>query len=287
MELAGMKKPLALLRKVFPNIAFAAISLILYHFVYEAPAAQKCDCPCATDKKQPGAAQGPNGQVTLVWPRDDTLLGRAFHSKAEVQIDAAPVGSVDFDAPLTVSVPNGPHKLVVTQKNGYLASLSKTYESEITVSAQKPLYFQIIEKELNIYTSELNAATALALLSSGPKIPSGVATVYLYWPKPGLNLGFLDKLSTDLPVLLDGKRIGVFTMGDYVLVKVPAGEHVLSLDMSFSNGDLIKQKVTLEGGSTRYFHVEKQMDFHILEDSPEEAAEFAKKALRQREVSVQ
>jgi hypothetical protein len=76
-------------------------------------------------------------------------------------------------------------------------------------------------------------------------------------------------------------------MGDYVLVKVPAGEHVLSLDMSFSNGDLIKQKVTLEGGSTRYFHVEKQMDFHISEDSPEEAAEFAKKALRQREVSVQ
>src|SRR5208337_2735978 len=287
MELFGMKKQLVWLRKAFPNSLFVAISLLSYHFVYGAPAAQKCDCPCAKDNKQASAALSPTGQVTILWPRDETFLGRAFHSKIEVQIDTAAVGTVDFDAPLTVSVPNGPHKLVVKQKNGYLDNLSKTYESQITVSAQNPLYFQIIDKGLNIYTTELNAATALALLSTGPKIPSGTGTIYLYWPKSGLGFGFLDKLTTDSPVFLDGKRIGALTNGDYLMVKAPAGEHVLSLDMSLSSGPLLKQNLILEGGSTHYFHVEKRLDFHIIEDSPEESAEFAKKGLRQREVSAQ
>jgi hypothetical protein len=282
-----MLKQLVRIGKAFPNRFFAAIGLLLCLSALGAPAAQKCDCPCAKDKKQASAPESPTGQVTILWPRDDTFLGRAFHSKIEVQIDTAAVGTVDFDAPLTVSVPNGSHKLAVKQKNGYLDNLSKAFESQITVSAQKPLYFQIIDKGLNIYTSELNAATALALLSNGPKIPSGVGTIYFYWPKAGLEFGFLDKLTTDLPVFLDGKRIGAFTNGDYVVVKAPSGEHVLSLDMSFSSGQLIRKTLTLEGGSTYYFHVEKRLDFHIIEDSPEEAAEFAKKGLRQREVSMQ
>jgi hypothetical protein len=282
-----MKKQLVWLRKAFPNSLFVAVVLLSYHFVYGAPAAPKCDCPCAKDKKLASVAQGPTGQVTIVWPRDDSFLGRALHSKIEVFIDTAAVGSVDFDAPLAVSIPNGPHKLVVKQKNGYLESLSKTYETEITVSAQKPLYFQLIDKGTSIYTSELNAATALALLSTGPKIPSGTGTIYFYWPKAGLALGFLDKLNTDLPVFLDGKRIGVLTIGDYVALKVPSGEHALSFDMSLTSGQRLKKDVTVEGGSTLYLHVEKQLDYHIIEDSPEDAADFSKKGLRQREASVQ
>jgi hypothetical protein len=273
--------------KAFPNRLFIAISLLLCLPAQGAPSAPKCDCPCAKDKKQTSAPESPTGQVTVVWPRDDTFLGRAFHSKIEVLIDAAAVGTVDFEAPLTVSVPNGPHKLVVKQKSGYFDTLSKTFESQIEVSAQKPLYFQVIDKGLNIYTSELNAATALALLSTGPKIPSGIGTIYFYYPKSGIEFGFLDKLNTDWPVSLDGKRIGAFTIGDYVVVKAPSGEHVLSVDMSLTSGQVIKQKFILEGGSTHYFHVEKRLDFHIIEDSTEEAAEFTKKGLRQREVSAQ
>ncbi|MGO9485177.1 MAG: hypothetical protein ACLPX9_11420 [Rhodomicrobium sp.] len=282
-----MKKQLVWLGKAFPNSLFLAISLLLYHFVYGALAAQKCDCPCAKNNKPAIAAEGPTGQVTILWPREDTFLGTAFHSKIEVLIDTAAVGTVDFDAPLTVSVPNGPHKLVVKQKNGVLDNLSKTFESQITVSAQNPLYFQIIDKGLSIYTAELNAATALALLSTGPKIPSGTGTIYFYWPKSGLNIGFLDNLSTDSAVYLDGKRIGALTDGDYLMVKAPSGEHVLSLDMSMISGPMLKQNLILEGGSTQYFHVEKRLDFHIFEDSPQESAEFAKKGLRQREVSAQ
>ncbi len=282
-----MKKKLVWLGKAFPNSLFLAISLLLYHFVYGAFAAQKCDCPCAKSNKTASAAESPTGQVTILWPREDTFLGSTFHSKIEVLIDTAAAGTVDFDAPLTVSVPNGPHKLVVKQKNGVLDNLSKTYESQITVSAQNPLYFQIIDKGLNIYTAELNAATALALLSTGPKIPSGTGTIYFYWPKSGLNIGFLDNLNTDSAVFLDGKRIGALTNGDYLMVKAPSGEHVLSLDMSLSSGPMLKQNLILEGGSTQYFHVEKRLDFHIFEDLPQESAEFAKKGLRQREVSAQ
>ncbi len=282
-----MLKQFVSMGKASTNYLFVAISLLSCLPAHGAPAAQKCDCPCTCNKKQTSAADSQTGQVTIVWPRDDTFLGRALHSKIEVQIDAAVAGTVDFDAPLTVSVPNGAHKLVVKQKNGYIDNLSKTYESEITVSAQKPLYFQIVDKGLNIYTAELDAATALALLSSAPKIPSGIGTIYFYWPKAGLGIGFLDQFNTDLPVVLDGKRIGVFTIGDYVVVKVPAGDHVLSLDMSLTSGPRLKQDLTLAGGATRYFHVEKRLDYHIFEDSPEEAAEFAKKGLRQREASTQ
>ncbi len=287
-----MMKQLDWLGKVFPNRLFVVISLLLLLHAYGAPATQKCDCPCAMDKKQASAPQNPTGQVTIVWPRPDSFLARAFHSKIAVQIDTDVVGTVDFDAPLTLSVPNGPHKLVVKQKSGYLESIAKTNETQITVSAQKPLYFKIGDNGLGVTANEVDDATALALLSGGTKnswqaAPSGTGTIYIYWQKIGLDIGFLDKLSTDLPVYLDGKRIGVFTNGDYLTVKAPSGEHVLSLDMSLLNGQRIKQDLILATGSTLYFHVVKHLDFHIIEDSPEEAAEFAKKGLRQREASVQ
>ncbi len=122
-----MPKQLVRKGKAFSNLLIVAISLALCVPALGAPAAQNCDCPCAKGKKQTAATDTTAGQVTVVWPRDETFLGRTLHSKIEVQIDAAIVGAVDYDTPLTVSVPNGLHKLVVKQKNGYLDSLSKTY----------------------------------------------------------------------------------------------------------------------------------------------------------------
>ncbi|MGA7325802.1 MAG: DUF2846 domain-containing protein [Rhodomicrobium sp.] len=287
-----MLKRLVRIGKAFPNRLFVGISLLLWLLANGAPATQKCDCPCAKDQKQPSAAESLAGQVTIFWPRPDNFLTRALHSKADVQIDAAVVGTVDFDAPLTISVPNGPHKLVVKGKARYLENISKRSETQITVSAQNPLYFQIIDNTVGLTASEVDAATAQVLLSGAMKnswqaVPSGTGTIYFYWPRNGLNLGFLDKLNTDSRVFLDGKRIGAFTNGDYLVVKAPSGEHVLSVDMSQSSGPLLEQNVILGAGSTRYFRVEKRFDFRIIEDSPEEAAEFPKKELRQREVSLQ
>ena len=281
-----MLKQLVRIGKAFPNRVLAAISLLLCLSAQGAPAAQSCDCPCAKDKKQ---AESPTGQVTILWPRQDNILARALHSKIEVLIDGAVVGAVDFDAPLTVSVANGPHNLVVKDKNGYLENITRPSEIQITVSAQKPLYYQITNSGFNTTASELDAATALALLpgSTGTSTQSGPGTIYFYWPRMGFDFGFLDKLNTDLPVFLDGKRVGAFTNGDYLVVKAPSGEHVLSLDMSLTSGELIRQKLILGAGSTRYFHVEKGLDFHIKEDSAEEAAAFSKKGLRQREAAAQ
>jgi hypothetical protein len=283
-----MLKQLVRIGKAFPIRLFVAISLLLCLPAQGAPAAQNCDCPCAKDKKQASAADSSTGQVTILWPRQDNILARALHSRVEVQIDAAAVGTVDFDAPLTVSVPNGSHKLMIKDKNGYLENITRPSETEITVSAQKPLYFQIINNGFNASASELDAATAQAMLSGdSTKIPSGTGTIYFYWQRMGPDLGFLDGLKTDLPVFLDGKRIGAFANGDYLVVKAPSGEHVLSLDMSLTSGELLRHKLIIGAGSTRYFHVEKGLDFHIREDSPAEAAEFSQKGLRQRETSVQ
>jgi hypothetical protein len=164
---------------------------------------------------------------------------------------------------------------------------SKTRETQITVAAQKPLYFQIIDQGFVITASELDACTALAAFAGNDtKLARGSGTIYLYWPKPALGFGFLDEFATDLPVFLDGKRVGAVKFSEYLAVKAPSGEHALGLDMGLPFGRLLKQDFTLEAGLTRHFHVENHDTVRMLEDSPEEAADHAK-GLRQREVIVQ
>lgn len=325
--------------KAFPNRFFVAIGLLLCLFADGAAAAptHKSASPadCASNKNRPPCvAESPTGQVTVFWPKlhMGNAIGRAVESKIEVWIDKANAGMVKGNAPLTVSLPNGPHKLALKPYDDWLENVRPVKETEITVSAQKPLYFQIIHQGFAITAGELDAATAQAVLSGKeptaernaptsqaalpsqePKdkpnalpppaalagnptaalagndanLPSGSGTIYLYWPSPALGFGFLDKFSTDVPVFLDGKRIGAMTNGDYLVVKLPSGEHSLGLDVGLSSGRLLKQDIVLGMGSTRYFHVERQDAFRIFEDSPEEAADHAKKASRQREVSVQ
>lgn len=255
-----------------------------------APTPQNCDCPCAKDKKKAALAEGPTGQVTVILPRPESVLARAFHAKLQVQIDDAVVGAVDFDAPLTVNVPNGPHKLQVKEGGTYLENLTSSNETPITISAQKPLFFQIVNNGLRSTVSELDAATAQSLIPANhaeTSTLSGPATVYLYWPRMGLDFGMLDQYGEDSQAYLDGKQLGSFKNGEYIEVKVPSGEHVLSVDMRSTSGDFIKKKFILGAGSTRYFHVQKGLDFHIVEDSPEDVADFAKRGLRQREASAQ
>jgi hypothetical protein len=247
-----------------------------------------------------------------------------------VWIDKARVGMVKDDAPLTVSLPNGPHTLALTPYDDWLENIRKPKATEITVSAQKPLYLQILHQGWSITASELDATTAQAVLTGGEpkdegsastpqaaasdkepkdkaagssflaalfsddtkasndaKTPNGPpATIHLYWPRPALDFGFLDKFNTAVPVFLNGKRIGAITTGEYVVMKVPSGEHALGLDVGLSSGRLLKQAFILGAGSTRYFHVQNHDEYRMMEDSPEQAADYAK-ALKQRDVSAQ
>jgi hypothetical protein len=57
--------------------------------------------------------------------------------------------------------------------------------------------------------------------------------------------------------------------------------------MALASGPTIREKFTLDGGSTRYFHVEKGIDYDIKEDGPDEAATFAAKGLKQRQAAAQ
>src|SRR5262249_44468444 len=152
------------------------------------------------------------GKVTLFWPKGglSDRVARTFNSKIDVWIDKAKVGMVLGDMPLIVSVPNGPHKLELKVNDDYLENIRPVRETEITVSAQKPLYFQLVDSGLAITVRELDAPTAQAVLSkfnaypslvaalagNNTKAPSGDGTIYVYWPKPGLGLGFLDRFST-------------------------------------------------------------------------------------------
>ena len=334
-----MLKQLVRVGNAFPNRLFVAISLLLCLCADGAWAGQtrkpadKTDCASASNKnKPPCVAESPTGQVTVFWPklRASNAVGQVLESKMVVRIDNARVGMVNQDAPLTLSLPNGPHTLELRPYDDWLENIRQPKQTQITVSAQKPLYLQIIHQGWSINASELDATTAQAALSgdepkdegsaSTPqaaasdkepkdkaegssfladlfggstktsndrKAPSGPpATIHLYWPRPALDFGFLDKFSTAVPVFLNGKRVGTITTGEYLVVKVLSGEHVLGLDVGLSSGRLLKQDFILGAGTTRYFHVQHHDEFRMMEDSQEEAADYAK-GLRQREVSAQ
>ncbi len=328
-----MMKKLVRVGKAFPNRIFVAISLLLCLSADGASAAQTgkraspTDCASAANKgKPPCAIESPTGQVTIFWPKlhMGNAVARAVSSKIEVWIDKTMVGMVNGGSPLTLSLPNGPHKLELKPFDDFLENIRPTKETQITVSGQKPLYFQIVDQGFAPTVSELDVSTAQAVLSGdAPKdegkeernVPTSQAavagkepknkpsvkpspaalaandtqtasasgTIYLYWPRPAAVFGFLDKYSTDLPVFLDDKRIGAVKIGEYLVVKVPPGEHALGLNVGLSGGRLLKKDFVIGAGSTRHFHVENHDTVRMLEDSPEEAADYTK-GLTQREV---
>ena len=89
-----------------------------------------------------------------------------------------------------------------------------------------------------------------------------------------------------MPVYLDERRIGAIQLGEYVTVTVPSGEHEIGLDIGLPAGRLLKEEFVLGAGSTRHFHIEKQDAVRLVEDTPEEAADYPK-ALKQRQATAQ
>ena len=333
-----MLKQLVRVSNAFPNRLFVAVSLLLCLCADGAWAAQTrkpastIDCASASNKNKPSCiVESPTGQITVFWPklRAGNAVGQVLESKMVVWIDKARVGMVNEDAPLTLSLPNGPHTLELKPYDDWLENIRPPKQTQITVSAQRPLYLQIIHQGWSITASELDASTAQAVLSGGEpkdeasastsqaavsdkepkdkaeafpslaalfsddtkttndrKAPSGPpAAIHLYWPRPALDFGFLDKFNTAVPVFLNGKRVGAIATGEYLVMKVPSGEQVLGLDVGLSSGRLLKQDFILGAATTRHFHVQHHDEFRMAEDSPEEAADYAK-GLRQREVSA-
>ncbi len=296
-----MMKELIQAGKAFPNCLFVAIGLLLCLSADHALAAQKrkpaTNCASASNQnKPPCVVESPTGQVTVFWPklRMTNAAARIFEGKMEVWIDDARVGIVLGDDPLTLTLPNGPHKLELRPYDDYLENIRPIKPTQIAVSAQKPLYFQILDQGFSIKASELDAGTAQAVLAGGeppktesnatpslmaifssePKAkpdagpsqaalagneanrPSASSAVYLYWPRPALGLGFLDKYSSDIPVYVDERRIGAIKIGEYLSLKVPTGEHTLGLDVGLPGGRLLKQDFLVGANETRHFHLQ-------------------------------
>lgn len=285
MEPVDMLKQLVRIGRDFPVRSLIAIGLLFCLPAQGLLAAQSCNCPCAKDAKDKDKKEAATGQLTILAPRPDGILSRAFRSKIQVMVDGAAVGFVDSDTPLTVNAPNGPHTISVSDGSSYFAQISKAAETPITISAQKPLYLQIVNNGLGTSVSEMDAAMAQAMLhpeSAG----NSPGTIYLYWPKMGLDFGLLANFKTDSPVLLDGRRIGALANGEYLTISAAAGEHTLVVDASSTSGETMRLKFTLGAGATRYFHVQKGVDLHIEADSSREAGEFDKRELKQREASA-
>ena len=163
---------------------FVAVSLLLCLCAEGAWAAQThkpastIDCASASNKnKPPCIVESPTGQVTVFWPklRAANAVGQVLESKMVVWIDKARAGMVTQDAPLTLSLPNGPHTLELTPYDDWLENIRKPKQTQITVSAQKPLYLQIIHQGWSITASELDSPTAQAVLAGGEPKDEGNA----------------------------------------------------------------------------------------------------------------
>ena len=180
-----MLKQLVRVGNAFPNWLFVAASLLLclcadgaFAAQTRKPASSK-DCASASNKnKPPCVVESPTGQVTVFWPklRASNAVGQVLESKMVVRIDNARVGMVTQDAPLTLSLPNGSHTIELRPYDDWLENIRPPKQTQITVSAQKPLYLQIIHQGWSIIASELDASTAQAVLSGGEPKEEGNAS---------------------------------------------------------------------------------------------------------------
>jgi len=95
-----------------------------------------------------------------------------------------------------------------------------------------------------------------------PKV-SSTATIYIYWPAPLIDIGFL-KSDSDFSV--DGQRIGTMTSGDYITAKVPSGRHVLTMGSGAIFGPSLKADLILGAGIAHYYLITKKkyMEFYKL-----------------------
>ncbi len=178
-----MMKKLVWTGKAFPGLVLAAAALLSCLFADGAAAAQPrkapspIDCASASQKnKPPCAPERQTGEITVFWPKLhlSNALSRTINSKMEVWIDKANVGLVHGNTPLTLTLPNGPHVLALKPFDDYLENIRPIKETQITVSSQKPLYFQIIDQGYSISASELDAATAQSVLA-GKEAPAQTA----------------------------------------------------------------------------------------------------------------
>jgi hypothetical protein len=242
---------------VFRHFGFVIVTLVGLSL------AVTCNSAAAPVKAK-GTQPAKPAQITVFYPKPayDNELVRALRSAMDVTIDGQRVGGVEVGKPLTVGLSAGPHKIKIGQGN-LLGLELRDRETQINVSSGKTSYFYIYPSISGLQAGELDTATAQAELSGiAPNKSSGTATLYLYWESHLLELGFL---KSDFDFFLDGKRIGTMTSGDYIVAKVPAGRHTLTMDNGsiFSSG--IRQELILGAGMTHYYYMFKKQYWEFYE----------------------
>jgi hypothetical protein len=229
------------------------------------------------------------GQVTVFIPKPasnnalvqfmrDTGLSDMLRSEIDVMIDRQKVGQVTQGRPLTVAVPAGPHRLHL-ENSSSLAIRLAYHETAITVSPDKTSYFYIMFNSLaGTQPAELDAVTAKALMEGVEPKVSGTATIYIYWPAPLLEIGFL---KSDFDFFVDGQRIGAMTTGDYIIAKVPAGRHVLTRRGGVFSASF-QQDLILGAGITHYYLLTRNTKYEEFFQLTAEQVTPEWKSLRQR-----
>jgi hypothetical protein len=95
-----------------------------------------------------------------------------------------------------------------------------------------------------------------------------------------LDLGLFDGIKSDYAISIDGRRIGAITSGDYITAQLPAGRHLLEMDVGSLFGTL-KQDLILGAGTTHYLLITKRQ-YIEMNELPAEQAKPGLNGLRQR-----
>jgi hypothetical protein len=128
--------------------------------------------------------------------------------------------------------------------------------------------------------AELDPVTAKALMDGVEAKVNGTATIYIYWPAPLLEFGFL---KSDFDFFVDGQRIGTMTSGDYITAKVPAGRHVLiRRGNGFLPGYPFQQDLILGAGITHHYLLTRNTKYEEFFQLTAEQVTPELKSLRQR-----
>jgi hypothetical protein len=86
----------------------------------------------------------------------------------------------------------------------------------------------------------------------------GAAQIYLYWPRQGLDPGWLDNLKPDIEILVDDKKVGALASGDYITAQVPTGDHVITFRSKFLSVPIAQNDLFVgEANTPHYYRIRK------------------------------
>jgi hypothetical protein len=119
---------------------------------------------------------------------------------------------------------------------------------------------------------------------------AGPAQVYFYWPREGIDPGWLDSIKPDIEIVIDGRKAGAMTSGEYIVTQAASGDHAITFQTKFMSMTVWQADIFVGGTNTPHYYRVRKIDHDdkfqttefIVNETSQQAALQAIKELHRR-----